>query len=115
MELLDVGKLDRRIEIWGYTEAENDRGEVIDTFTKEATTWGMIFSSSLRGAAGLEEGFEGAKETAFEDNFFLIRFRTIDEKKRLKFAGDFYDIKGIQRMDFRGRDRYLKIKARRVE
>jgi SPP1 family predicted phage head-tail adaptor len=109
MELLDVGRLSRRVEIWTPTTIENDRGEAIDTFAKDATTWGMIYSASV------SEKLESDKETAFESSFFLIRYRSINEVDRLKFGGDFYDIKGIQRMDLRGRDRYLKIKARRVE
>lgn len=106
MDILDIGQLDRRVTIRQYTETENDRGEVIDTWSNLATVFaGLSYSTNT-------EKVEGEKETVFGTVDFLIRYRSdVDEKMKIRFDGEDYDIKSIIRHDKRGRDRYLIIKA----
>jgi SPP1 family predicted phage head-tail adaptor len=106
MDILDIGQMDRRVTIRQYTESTNDMGEVVDTWTNLATVYaGLSYNTTT-------EKLESGKETVFGTVDFLIRYRSdIDEKMKVRFDGEDYDIKSIIRHDKRGRDRYLIIKA----
>lgn len=106
MDILDVGELNRRVTIRQYTESENARGEVEKTWSDLATVFAKLDYSPAT------ESMEAGKETVFGMVAFLIRYRAdMNETMKVRFDSEDYDIKSITRMEKRGKDRYLIIKA----
>lgn len=115
MGLLDIGDLDRRVAIRTYATTENDFGEPIDTWSTLATVWARVdYGVTARGFD--DEDIEQGKETSFSGVEVCIRYRDdLTEKMKLRIDSEDYDIKNIAKMDDRGRNRYLIIKAVRDE
>jgi SPP1 family predicted phage head-tail adaptor len=102
--MLDIGKLDRRIVIENFTEADNAHGEPIRTWNTFATVW-----AQYKDRTG-QEAFEGDQYHAIRTGTFVIRWRTdlTDTKYRIQFDGHTWDILSIQEL---GRKVGLLIRA----
>jgi SPP1 family predicted phage head-tail adaptor len=102
-----IGDLDRRVSLYTFTSSPDDFGQRVETPTLLATVWASV------QASGGREQKEANKETATNELQFIIRFRTdINEKTRIVYSGNNYDIIEIQEA-LPDRKRYLTIKAER--
>ena len=101
---MEAGKLDRRIVIERYTEAQDDFGQPIETYEPVDTVWAEV--KPLRG----QERFQAQQVSAEAETRFRIRWRNdIDEKMVLVHDGAVYDIKAILEI---GRREGLEILAK---
>jgi len=112
MAILDVGQLDRRVGIKTASNATNDLGESVSTYSLSATVWAKVEWVNVRNSS--TEKVESGKESVFENVVFLIRYRTMDETMKLTLDSEDYDIKSIGEMTDRGRKRYLRIIAEKA-
>ena len=84
------GAMDRRIVIEQVTTVNNTFGEDVETWTTFATVWCHV--KPIRG----QEVFQTDQTVAVQQTQFRIRYRTgIDEKMRIVYDGDTYDIISI--------------------
>lgn len=98
-----IGDLDRQITLRALTTSRDTFGEEIQTWSDLATVWAKVDYST-----GFER-FEGEQETAFTGVVFYIRHRTdLNQKLRIVYENEEYDIKGIHEVDRRF---FLKIIA----
>jgi len=104
-----IGRLDQRITLQSRTETSDGAGGT-------ETAWGD-FSSVPKVWAKVDalSGSERVEEGAFNASGmwrFTIRNRDdVSEKDRIKWGGDFYNIRQVSRMG--GRAMYLEIVAER--
>jgi SPP1 family predicted phage head-tail adaptor len=99
-----AGILDRRVVIESYTTAQDEVGEPVKSYTTLDTVWAQV--RPLRG----QERFVAQQEYAEVTTRFRLRHRTdIDEKMRLVYGGDEYDIVAILEI---GRREGLEILAK---
>lgn len=100
-----IGKMDRRIEIQSATDTRDSFGAGVPSFSTIHTVWAQYES---RGGA---EVTEGEKVTATGLVTFTIRYVSgLNEKMRILFNGEYYDITNIQEPD---RKRSLIIDAKK--
>jgi SPP1 family predicted phage head-tail adaptor len=106
----NIGRLDRRVTIQGYTENQNDFGEKEITFSDLATVWAKIEYQSK----GTDEEFHAKRETAVTSVLFTIRYKADyrSKKNRIVYEGEVYDIISVRE---NGRRHYLIIEAKLKE
>jgi SPP1 family predicted phage head-tail adaptor len=98
-----IGRLDERITIESYTEANNAMGEPGKTWTTLATVWANV--RPLRGS----ERFVAQQVHAERTLVFTIRHRSdIDETMRIVHDSDNYDIQALIEI---GRHQFWEIHA----
>ena len=96
-----VGALDRRIQIGSYTEAKNDSGENLRTWSYGSEIWAQLQPDGGR------EQLEAEQKVGLIDAIFLIRYRAgITQRNLVKYNSENYDILAIEEVD---RKRYLKL------
>lgn len=93
-----------------FTTARNAVNEEIRTWSNSFTTWAHV-----KKGVGKEE-FEARQKTALWDTIFKIRWRASadtqpDEKMRISYEGELYDIVSIREL---GRKEVFEIKASRI-
>ena len=102
-----IGHLKSRVIIQSYTESVNAFGERAKTWTTTATVWGKVeimLSQAERESAGQETSLVSAK--------FTIRKRALNERNRISFNNQLYDIQSISESDCR---QYLTIMGKRIK
>jgi len=102
-----IGHLRSRVTIQSYTESANDFGERAKTWTTAATVWGkveIILTQAEQESAGQETSLAGAK--------FTIRKRALNEKNRISFNNQLFDIQSINESDCR---QYLTVMGKRIK
>ena len=100
------GQLDRRITIEKNTETRSGTGAPVDGWADFVTN-----EPAQVRAVGGGERFRGAHIVAEATTSFVIRYRTgLDEKMRIQFDGEPYDIHQISEI---GRREGLLIQASR--
>ena len=95
--MMNIGKLDRRIDIESWTYLANAQGEKVATYS--------VFHSAFAHVqkAGGNEREEGQKETATNKVKFKIRFFAgINETMRIVYNSIYYDILEIQELGREG-------------
>jgi len=101
---MDASKMDRRIRIEQYTQAQDDYGEPIETWAVLDTVWAEVSPLSAR------ELFLAQQVSAQADTRFRIRHRTdLTRTMRIVYDGATYDIYSIQEI---GRREGLEILAK---
>ena len=100
---MNIGRLDRRITIQSFTEAQDAVGELIKTWSDLITV-----SASKLDVTGRER-FAARQELAQETTVFRIRHRTdINVEMRISYDSKLYDIEGLAEL---GRREGLDITA----
>lgn len=107
---MNGGALDRRITIERATEAENDFGELIETFATYVTLWAS--RSDVSDAEKLANSELGSALVSR----FVVRSnsssRTITTQDRISYDGATWNIHGVKETAM-GRKRYIEITAAR--
>jgi len=100
------GRLDRQIELQTLTKSQGAAGGSERSWSTLDNVYAEV--SQRQG----DEANEGDQKHDDQTYIFRIRFRTdVDSAStRIKYAGDTYDIQGVQEL---GRREALQIKARR--
>ena len=103
-----IGALDRRITIQNFTAVQDETGGEILTWKDR---YHVSANVTYPSTAGLETylglGEQGLQQTATRNQFFTFRWITgMNEKMRIIYEGNTYDIISIQEL---GRRRFLKI------
>jgi SPP1 family predicted phage head-tail adaptor len=94
---MNIGRLDRKIEIYTGTETKNSQGESVDTWA----VFHSAFAKVQKKSGG--EQVEGQKETATNKVNFNIRFFDgINETMRVLYDSNYYDILEIQELGREG-------------
>lgn len=97
----DAGSLDRRLTIQRPVVTANEYNEEVTTWADVATVSALVEWTGTHS----DEQFEGDQQVVTTRAVFTIRYRTdFDEKCRLVFEGEAYDIlhlAEIQRRRFR--------------
>jgi SPP1 family predicted phage head-tail adaptor len=94
---MNLGRLDRRIDIESWTWVANSQGEKVATYS--------VFHAAFAHVqkAGGNEREEGQKETATNKVKFKIQFFDgIDETMRILYNSKYYDILEIQELGREG-------------
>jgi SPP1 family predicted phage head-tail adaptor len=102
-----IGHLRSRVVIQSYTEAVNSFGERAKTWANAATVWGKVeimLTQAETESAGQETSLVSAK--------FTIRKRSLNERNRISFNNQLYDIQSISESDCR---QYLTIMGKRIK
>lgn len=103
---IKIGRMDRRITFRQSTDTQSDSGATVESFADVATVWANVTATGSGS-----ERFVMEKETAFNQKYFTIRYRTdLNEKMIITYENDIYDIKSIQELEDT-RKRFLKLKA----
>ena len=103
MKSPNIGELDRRINLYTYTQTQSQTGEPVRSWTLLAAVWALVEYS------GGSENIIADTPTATADIFFTIRYRSsITEKIRVEYHGVSYNVTHIEEID---RKRYLKLSA----
>ena len=93
---MNPGDLDQRIVIQGLSEAADDFGQRVQTFSTLATVWAKI--EERKG----KEGELGNQLVATRLVDFVIRYKSgLDERMRISYGGDIYLIQSIIKEDAR--------------
>ena len=93
---MNPGDLDQRIVIQGLSEAADDFGQSVQTFSTLATVWAKI--EERRGT----EGESGDQLVATRLVDFIIRYKSgLDERMRIAYSGNTYLIQSIIKEDAR--------------
>jgi SPP1 family predicted phage head-tail adaptor len=101
--MAQIGKLNRRIVIQSFTDAQDDYGQPIRTWATLATLWASIYFKSGN------EQFEADQKTALNEVIFTIRYRSdITEVMRVSYDSAFYDIRYIEEVNLK---RYLMLRC----
>jgi len=104
-----AGKLDQRITLQTFTEADDGIGGKTKAWANLASVPAVWAKVSHKG--GLEVLSEG-RTNATSKTIFTIRNRTdLDERMRVVWGSENYDVRNINRMG--GRALYLDIEAER--
>lgn len=82
MYLLDAGRLNKRISIYGYTEADSGLGSVRTVLTKKASVWAEMYP--VRGTEFLEY-YREANQLQYK---ITIRYRSDITEKDVLVRGD---------------------------
>ena len=93
---MNPGNLDQRIVIQGLSEATDDFGQRVQTFSTLATVWAKV---EERNGNEKELGNQ-LVATRFVD--FIIRYKSgLDERMRITYGGSTYLIQSIIKEDAR--------------
>ena len=97
-----AGQLDRRITIQTFSEATDNFGQEVKSFSTLASVWANVVEKVGR------EGEDGEMIAATKKVEFIIRYRTdVDEEMRIIYNSNTYKIQAIQSAD--ARKAFLKI------
>ena len=100
-----AGKLNKRIELQSYTEAQDGYGEADKTWSTYYTTWAAIRPLTGREALIAQQV---TAETTVE---IRIRYKSsVTTGNRIKFGERYYDINSIVNPDERNREMILMCK-----
>ena len=102
-----IGHLRSRVTIQSYTESTNAFGERAKTWTTAATVWGKVeimLTQAEQESAGQETSLAGAK--------FTIRKRALNERNRISYNNQVFDIQSISESDCR---QYLTVMGKRIK
>lgn len=102
---MKIGDMDRKIELWSATTTQDNFGQPIESFTKDADVWAKRFDRTT-GEVVVADRVVSVVRTEF-----TIRFRsTLNEKFVVKMDGEEFRIDGILTM---GRNRFQKLMCSR--
>lgn len=102
--MMNIGLLDRRIEIQEIIESQNEAGETIEVPVKLFETWAQVIE--MRGT----ERFTSQQTVAQAETKFKMRYRpNISAKSRIIYNNQVYDITGVLEI---GRREGLELHAR---
>jgi SPP1 family predicted phage head-tail adaptor len=102
---MNIGALDRRIEVEKPVSVANDFGELVATWTSYLDVWAAIDrKASAREASSSEQ------IVSFQSVTFIIRYSVaasvIEPSHRIKYNNKYYDILGVQEV---GRNEQIRI------
>lgn len=101
-----IGKMDRRIEILGFTETQSGYGSPVRTWSTIAKRWGHVDFKPGK------EKYDGLQEKVFEPVAVqMYHYDLSAEKHRLKIDGEEYDVLSVYEIE---RQRFIEVKARQV-
>jgi SPP1 family predicted phage head-tail adaptor len=102
---MNIGGLDRRIEIQKPVNIANSFGELVAVFAKYLTIWAAIASNP-----SAKEASSSDQIISFQGVTFNIRYSVaasaIDPSYRIKYKNKYYNILGVQEV---GRNEKLRI------
>ena len=108
---MNIGGLDRRIDIQGAGITVNDYGERIETWTKLGTVW-----AAIERKPSASERNSGEQVVSFQSVVFIVRWSSevsgYDITNRIVYSGNNYNILGIQEI---GRRDQLRIITELIE
>ena len=111
-EFIKAGELDTPIEVYYYTNTQNDYGEITQSTTLLKTIWAKIMPKSGT------EGVEDATITATRKIEFLVRWDTaLEQNSATKSPEEYFTIKylnkvwKISNMEYNGRGLGILIKC----
>lgn len=103
------GNLRQRVQIQNFTQAQDDYGQPIETWSTAATVWAAV--EPLRGS----EFFAAQQVQSDTDVKIRIRYRddiTIDTKSRVLHETHTYDVMNVLHVSERHRELHLMCKER---
>jgi SPP1 family predicted phage head-tail adaptor len=104
-----AGNMDRRITFQSFTTSKNEVNEDVKAWADLAsipTVWAQVLPLSQK------EMVDASRVMTLNDKVFIVRYRAdIDEKMRVVYESDSYDIHSVTEI---GRREGLRIVARRV-
>lgn len=101
-----IGQLDRRIRIETSTSSRGAAGQEILTWSTFAECWAAVEYPGTRS----DEQVQADQEVSTTTVIFVIRYRDgIDQKMRIVYNGDNYDI--LNKLEV-GRRAYLRLPAK---
>jgi SPP1 family predicted phage head-tail adaptor len=107
---LNIGDLNRRIEIQEETATRGTSGQEILTWAQLACVWALVDYP----ATGSGESIEGNQVVVSTRVDFVIRYRDgLDEKMRIVYRGSNYGIININ--EHETRNEFLRLKAMKIE
>ena len=98
---MDIGKLDRRIELYSTTRTLNDYGEGEESYTYYRSVWAQLMTSK-----GTEGRADISMMSKSEIQFMLRYNSTLTTSYLVKFEGNYYNITAIDQI---GRREYIKV------
>lgn len=94
MRGINIGELDRRVDLYNYTETQSTTGQPAKTWT----LYKSVFAKIEYG--GGSESITAASPTPVADLFFVVRYDTlITEKTRVYYRGVKYNITHIEEVE----------------
>jgi len=104
---MDIGFLDRRLELQSFTTSTNASGQEVKTYTTAVTVW------ARQEVSGGTSKFENDQDKSINQVAFIIRFRTdIKANWQLKMEGETFDVIAVLPAKIKGefsRRRFLRI------
>ena len=100
---MNIGKLDQRIVFLSYTETKGANGGVVRDYSTYATRWAQVLPK------GGNEVQEAKEKTARRIADFIVRKNglTINEKMRITWRGETFDITTIDYAGTRLNEYYM--------
>lgn len=103
MRGVNIGELDRRVNLFSYTETQSSTGQAVKTFTLYKAVWAKV------EYGGGSEAITSDAPTPMADLYFIVRYdANITEKTRVEYRGVKYNITHIEEVE---RKVYLKLTA----
>ena len=87
-----IGEMDRRVQLYNYTETTNTYGERMQSFALTATVWAKV---EYLGSEGIEAERAGREAAQMKVNFTIRKRADISVRSRVVFDGATYDVEGI--------------------
>lgn len=108
---MNIGSLDRRIEIQGASDTVNDYGERTKTWVKLTNIWAAIERKD-----SATERNSGEQIISLQSIVFIVRYSSTvngyDKNNRILYGGKYYNIIAIQEI---GRKDQLRIITELIE
>lgn len=87
---MNIGQLNRRVEIWGFVEERDEYGGIDGTWKRVARRWARIEPSGASELADVNH------VKAVESVKIIMRYASfLNEKHRIKYNKKFYEIKSV--------------------
>jgi SPP1 family predicted phage head-tail adaptor len=104
---MNLGKLDRQIDLQQYSEVRTDSGSFDKVWTKLTTIWAVVNwkSGGEKNEADQDQGYNTVE--------FTIRFCSsisANEKQRILYNNEYFDIEYVNEIE---RKKYYKLVTRR--
>ncbi len=93
VNLLESGRRDRQIIIEQGTQVQDSAGEITLTWATWATVWANVRMMQTR-----DRFTSQAEHSTRVATFFVLYLPGIDEKMRISYEGQYYQIKAISEM-----------------
>lgn len=113
-KLINIGQMDRYMELQGFTETPNNAGQPIKTWSKTADIW------LKKLPKGGSEDYENDHLTATNKVQFICWYRSdLDATKRLVDGTDIYRIMNVEEYTLDdnhiSRERFLQLDCEKID